>query len=59
MWPLLPMHFRPWQTFYWWFRRFVRLFLFRTIHDIVLMIDRERTGRTPHRQGLHHPAPAM
>ncbi len=30
---------------YWWFRRFVRLLLFRTIHDIALMIDRERAGR--------------
>jgi putative transposase len=30
---------------YWWFRRFVRLLLFRTIHDVVLMIDRERAGR--------------
>ena len=27
------------------FRRFVRLLLFRTIHDVVLMIDRERAGR--------------
>lgn len=24
----------PWQTVYRWFRRFVRLFLFRTIHDL-------------------------
>jgi transposase len=38
--------FPPWQTVYWWFRRFVRLLLFRTIHDVVLMIDRERAGRT-------------
>jgi putative transposase len=30
---------------YWWFRRFVRMFLFRTIHDVALMIDRERSGR--------------
>ncbi|WP_244935245.1 IS5 family transposase, partial [Acuticoccus sediminis] len=30
---------------YWWFRRFVRRMLFRTIHDIALMIDRERSGR--------------
>jgi putative transposase len=33
------------STLYWWFRRFVRLLLFRTIHDVVLMIDRERAGR--------------
>src|SRR5882672_12222637 len=44
-WRMLPIHFPPWQTVYWWFRRFVRLLLFRTIHDVVLMIDRERVGR--------------
>ena len=44
-WRMLPVHFPPWQTVYWWFRRFVRLFLFRTIHDVALMIDRERAGR--------------
>ena len=37
--------FPPWQTVYWWFRRFVRSMLFRTIHDIALMMDRERRGR--------------
>ena len=37
--------FPPWKTVYWWFRRFVRLLLFRTIHDIALMMDRERAGR--------------
>ena len=42
---MLPIHFPPRQTVYWWFRRFVRLLLFRTIHDIALMIDRERSGR--------------
>ena len=44
-WRMLPIHFPPWQTVYWWFRRFVRLLLFRTIHDIALMLDRERVGR--------------
>jgi len=44
-WRMLPAHFPPWQTVYWWFRRFIRLLLFRTIHDVVLMIDRERSGR--------------
>ena len=44
-WRMLPVHFPPWQTVYWWFRRFVRLLLFRTIHDVVLMIDRKRAGR--------------
>jgi transposase len=42
---MLPIHFPPWQTVYWWFRRFVRLLLFRTIHDVAVMIDRERAGR--------------
>ena len=44
-WRMLPKDFPPWQTVYWWFRRFVRQMLFRTIHDIALMIDRERAGR--------------
>ena len=42
---MLPKDFPPWQTVYWWFRRFVRVMLFRTIHDLALMIDRERVGR--------------
>jgi putative transposase len=41
-WRMLPVNFPPWQTVYWWFRRFVRLFLFRTIHDLALIVDRER-----------------
>ena len=44
-WRLLPNDFPPWQTVYWWFRRFVRRLLFRTIHDVALMLDREREGR--------------
>ncbi len=43
-WRMLPKDFPAWQTVYWWFRRFVRLMLFRTIHDIALMMDRERQG---------------
>lgn len=46
-WRMLPKDFPPWQTVYWWFRRFVRLMLFRTIHNIAVMIDRERVGREP------------
>ena len=42
---LLPGEFDPWQTGYWWFRRFVRRLLFRTIHDVALMIDREQADR--------------
>lgn len=44
-WRMLPVHFGPWQTVYWWFRRFVRRLLFRTIHDVALMLDREAAGR--------------
>ena len=44
-WRMLPKDFPPWRTVYWWFRRFVRLLLFRTIHDVALMLDRERVGR--------------
>lgn len=44
-WRMLPVHFGPWQTVYWWFRRFARRLLFQTIHDIALMLDRERQGR--------------
>ncbi len=44
-WRMLPVHFGPWQTVYWWFRRFVRRLLFRTVHDVALMLDRERAGR--------------
>lgn len=44
-WRMLPHDFPSWQTVYWWFRRFVRRLLFRTIHDLALMLDRERAGR--------------
>src|SRR5271163_1329664 len=44
-WRMLPNDFPPWQTVYRWFRRFVRRFLFQTIHDVALMLDRERVGR--------------
>ena len=44
-WRMLPKDFPPWETVYWWFRRFVRQLLFGTIHDVALMLDRERSGR--------------
>ncbi|MEN3177306.1 IS5 family transposase [Gluconobacter sp. OJA] len=44
-WEMLPVHFGPWQTVYWWFRRLMRRFLFRTIHDVCTMLDREAEGR--------------
>lgn len=34
----------PWQTAYGWFRELARRFLFQTIQDVVLMLDRERAG---------------
>ena len=45
-WRMLPIHFPPWQTVYWWFRRLARRLMFQTIHEIALMIDRARVGRT-------------
>jgi transposase len=44
-WRMLPKDFPSWQTVYWWFRRFVRRLLFHTIHNVALMVDRERVGR--------------
>jgi transposase len=44
-WEMLPINFPPWQTVYWWLRELARCFLFHTIHDIAVMIDRERAGR--------------
>jgi transposase len=44
-WRMLPTNFGPWQTVYWWFCRFVRRLLFRTLHDVALMLDRERADR--------------
>src|SRR6202030_161681 len=44
-WRMLPIHFGPWQTVYGWFRELARRFLFQTIHDLALMVDREKAGR--------------
>jgi transposase len=44
-WRMLPVHFGHWRTVYGWFREFARRFLFQTIHDLELMVDRERAGR--------------
>ena len=40
-----PVHFGASQTVYGWFRELARRFLFQTIHDVELMLDRERRGR--------------
>lgn len=39
-WRMLPNDFPPYQTVYYWFHRLARRFLFRTIHDLALMLDR-------------------
>lgn len=44
-WRMLPIHFGHWRTVYGWFRELARRFLFQTIHDVELMLDRERQGR--------------
>jgi transposase len=44
-WRMLPHHFGHWRTVYGWFRELARRFLFQTIHDVELMLDRERVGR--------------
>jgi len=44
-WRMLPHDFGPWQTIYWWFRQLLRRFLFATLHEVVLMIDRHAKGR--------------
>ncbi|MDQ1817402.1 IS5 family transposase [Massilia sp. CCM 9210] len=39
-WRMLPNDFPRYQTAYYWVRRLMRRFLFRTIHDLALMLDR-------------------
>jgi transposase len=42
---MLRHDFPPWQTVYWWFRRFVRRLLFRVIHDVALTLGRQLSER--------------
>jgi transposase len=44
-WRMRPIHFGHWRTVYGWFRELARRFPFQTIHDVELMLDRERQGR--------------
>ncbi len=44
-WRMLPNDFPPYQTVYYWFRRLMRRMLFKTIHDLALMLDRMCSGR--------------
>jgi putative transposase len=39
-WRILPTTFPRTPTVHYWFPRMVRHFLFRTIHDLALMLDR-------------------
>jgi transposase len=39
-WRMLPNDFPPWETVYYWFRRLMRRMLFKTLHDLALMVDR-------------------
>ncbi|MFC7634626.1 IS5 family transposase [Paraburkholderia humisilvae] len=44
-WRMLPKDSAPWQTVCGWFRQLMRRFLFHTLRDVVLMVDRELAGR--------------
>jgi len=44
-WRMQPEDCPPWQTVYWWFWRFVRGLLFHTMHEVALILDRERAAR--------------
>ena len=39
-WCLLARDYPPYQMVYYWFRRLMRRMLFRTTHDLALMLDR-------------------
>lgn len=45
-WRMLPNDFPPWETVYYWFRRLMRRLLFKTIHDLALMLDRMLAERS-------------
>jgi transposase len=51
-WRMLPIHFGAWQTVYGWFRELARRFLFQTIHDVALMLDRDLAGREASPSGV-------
>jgi transposase len=44
-WRMLPHDFPPYETVYYWFRRFIRRMLFQAIHDVALMLDRQNSQR--------------
>lgn len=44
-WRALPLDFPPWQTVYYWFRRFARDALFERLNAALVVLDREQSGR--------------
>lgn len=44
-WRLLPHDFPPWQTVYYYFRRWERAGVWARVHHSLVMADRERVGR--------------
>ena len=46
-WRLLPHDLPPWQTVYYYLRRWQREGVWESIHHTLVMADRERSGREP------------
>ena len=44
-WRALPLDFPPWQTVYYWFRRFARAALFERLNAVLVALDRVQSGR--------------
>ncbi len=44
-WRMLPIYFGHWRTVCGWFWELARRFLFQTIRDVELILNRERSGR--------------
>ena len=44
-WRALPLDFPPWQTVYYWFRRFARAALFERLNAVLVALDRVAAGR--------------
>jgi transposase len=44
-WRALPLDFPPWQTVYYWFRRFARDAQFERLNGVLVVLDRVESGR--------------
>jgi transposase len=44
-WRALPLDFPPWQTVYYWFRRFAHAALFERLNSVLVALDRAAAGR--------------